>query len=134
MKKILCLILLAIIVAVTLASCSDDSPISTDTHTPNNTNVSETKDETFEDFKSHLYGNWICTNGESEPIDESTINGTPYTVKEIKKDSYGNLTYTVTVNGSDVIYTVYRYKVGFAEYSYMEAVFTAKDIVFKFSK
>jgi len=33
-----------------------------------------------------------------------------------------------------VIYTVYRYKVGYAEYSYMEAVFTAKDIVFKFSK
>jgi len=126
--------LISISVMLPLASCSGQVPEDPWPVDSNGAQVSDTKDETFEDFKSHLYGDWVCTNGEHEPINESTINGTPYTVKDIKKDSYGNLTYTVTVNGSDVIYTVYRYKVGYAEYSYMEAVFTAKDIVFKFSK
>lgn len=133
MKKVLLFLFLTIAV-LGLASCSVQEPTDTGSDIITNAEVSDTKDETFEDFKSHLYGDWVCTNGESEPIDKDTINGTPYTVKDIKKDSYGNLTYAVTVNGSEVIYTVYRYKVGFAEYSYMEAVFTAKDIVFKFSK
>ena len=83
---------------------------------------------------TYLYGNWRTAEGAYEPIDESTVNGSPYTVKEIKRESNGNIIATLTVDKSDVVYTVYRYKTGYAEYSYMEALFTAKGITFKFTK
>ena len=83
---------------------------------------------------TYLYGNWRTDAGVSEPIDERTVNGSPYTVKEIRRESNGDITATLVVDNSDVVYTVYRYKTGYAEYSYMEALFTAKNITFKFSK
>ena len=83
---------------------------------------------------TYLYGNWRTDEGVSEPIDERTVNGSPYTVKEIRRESNGDITATLVVDNSDVVYTVYRYKTGYAEYSYMEALFTAKNITFKFSK
>ena len=83
---------------------------------------------------TYLYGNWRTDAGVYEPIDERTVNGSPYTVKEIRRESNGDITATLVVDNSDVIYTVYRYKTGYAEYSYMEALFTAKNITFKFSK
>ena len=83
---------------------------------------------------TYLYGNWRTDAGVYEPIDERTVNGSPYTVKEIRRESNGDITATLVVDNSDVVYTVYRYKTGYAEYSYMEALFTAKNITFKFSK
>ena len=83
---------------------------------------------------SYLAGEWVNDRGVKEPIDDKTVNGSPYTVKSISKDERGNITATLLVDNSDVVYTVYRYKVGYAEYCYMEALFTAKGITFKYSK
>ncbi len=83
---------------------------------------------------SYLFGDWVSSYGDTEKIDENTINGSPYTLKAIREDSSYNITAIVEVNGSEVTYKIYRYYVGYAEYSYMEAVVETKDVVFKFSK
>ena len=134
MKKYTALILLALCL-VFICSCNNTAPdnITTQKDTAPDVTV-EGAGDPFEEYRKHLYGNWINTDGDSEPIDEETVNGTPYTIKDITRDAKGNLIYTLTVGESDVIYTVYRYKTGYAEYSYMEANFGAKDVVFKFHK
>ena len=131
MKKIL-LILASMMLLLSLCSCI----VPLDTDAPDGTPSVTFPPDTSEDVPpiTFLYGNWRTEAGVYEPIDETTVNGSPYTVKDIKRESNGDIVATLVVNNSDVVYTVYRYKTGYAEYSYMEALFTAKDITFKFSK
>ncbi len=131
MKKRFFIAFIALL-AVLLCSCKKAPP--KDTTLPSETNFSDSSSDTQNDVYDILYGEWINELGESEPIDENTVNGTPYTLKSAVKNERGDITYILTVNNSDVKYTVYRYKVGYAEYSYMEAVIGTKDAVFKFSK
>ena len=141
-KKLLCLTLVACTI-LALCSCTEkvqkDTESSEDipevTETTAITTTSADKETTGEvPLVSYLEGNWVNENGVREPIDDKTVNGSPYTVKSIDKDANGNITATLLVDNSDVVYTVYRYKVGYAEYSYMEVLFTAKNITFKYSK
>ncbi len=127
MKKFIALLFL-VLCLLAFGSCKKDDT------TPTTSNTTQSTQNSPEDYIVFLYGEWICTNGEREPIDENTVNGTPYILKDISRDERGDITYTLTVNNSDVLYKVYRYKEGYAEYSYMEADFTAKDAVFKFYK
>ncbi len=133
MKKYIALVLLSLCL-IFIYSCKNTVP---DVTAPADTSpdaTGESAGDPFDEYKKHLYGDWISSGGEREPIDEKTVNGTPYTIKDITRDSKGNLIYTLTVGESEVVYTVYRYKTGYAEYSYMEANFGAKDVVFKFHK
>ncbi len=127
MKKLLSL-LAALTLLLTLTSCL----VPMETEPPSVTFPPDTS-ESIPPI-NFLYGNWKTLSGASEPIDENTVNGSPYTVKEIKRENNGNITATLVVDKSDVVYTVYRYKTGYAEYSYMEALFTAKDTTIIFSK
>ncbi len=126
-------LLFSAILCIALCSCNftpSNNPAKTDTETK--TPITETNEN--DNYRFYLYGGWIAQNGETEPIDEHTVNGTPYTIKDIVKDERGDLTFTLSVGNSNVTYKVYRYKVGYAEYSYMEAILDSKDAVFKFHK
>ncbi|MEE1358052.1 MAG: hypothetical protein UHG68_10880 [Clostridia bacterium] len=135
MKKIALLLTLALLSLSLLCSCTEHN---NEKNTEDqNGSVSQDQNGSTEQetpITEYLYGNWINEHGESEPIDKETVNGSPYTVKSIAKDEYGNIKAVLTVDGSEVTYIVYRYYVGYAEYSYMEALFSAKDITFKYSK
>ncbi len=132
-KKLLCA-LCTLCALLSLCSCSLFVPMETEWYEdlPPATLPPDTSSD--DPLISYLEGDWVNDRGVREPIDSKTVNGSPYTVKSIKKESNGNITATLIVDNSDVVYTVYRYKTGYAEYCYMEVLFTAKDIVFKYSK
>ncbi len=132
MKKSVLLALFIITFSCMLCSCADTPAETQWWEGVSTTQAPDTEADILP--VEHLYGEWKTESGEREPIDKNTVNGSPYTVKSVSEDEYGNITATLTVDGSDVVYTVYRYKVGYSEYSYMEARFTAKDITFVFTK
>ena len=56
-----------------------------------------------------LFGAWKNEHGEPEPIDENSVGGSRYTIKEATQNAYGDITATLIINDSEVVYTVYRY-------------------------
>ncbi len=136
MKKLAAILIMSILILPVLCSCTAQKDTDTQWWEDTSALTSAGSEDTAEppSLISHLFGEWKNQHGIVEPIDEKTVAGSPYTVKSIKEDERANITATLTVDGSDVVYTVYRYKVGYAEYSYMEARFTAKDILFTYTK
>lgn len=124
------------ILSLILCLCACSAGEGKDTEWWENTGSADSSSETDAPSSpiSHLYGEWKNEQGDREPIDEHTVGGSAYTVKSVVEDEYGNITATLTVNSSEVVYKVYRYKVGYAEYSYMEALVGAKGITIVYTK
>ena len=124
------------ILSLMLCLCACSMGDSKETEWWENTGSADTSSEADapQPLISHLWGEWKNEQGEREPIDEHTVGGSAYTTKSVTEDEYGNITAILTVNDSDVTYKIYRYKVGYAEYSYMEALVGAKGITIVYTK
>lgn len=92
------------------------------------------QDSAQSDPIQHLYGEWKNEQGEREIIDADTVGGSRYTVESVDVNEYGNVTVKVCIGSSHVTYTVFRYTVGYAEYSYMEALMETKGITIIYTK
>lgn len=133
MKKSL-LIALIFTLILTVCACKKDP---SDTEWYEDTGAQSTTEDTSTSEPSptdHLMGEWKNEQGEREIIDGSTIGGAQYTIDSVNTNEYGDVTVRVCINNSHVTYTVYRYKVGYAEYSYMEALIEAKGITISYTK
>ena len=135
MKKVIIAVMLTVAL-FSVCSCASKSETTAwweDTFTSTNTNEVPA-DTQAPSPVSHLYGEWKNSYGDREIIDAETIGGVRYSVKSVEESPYGDVTVTVSLNGSDVVYTVYRYKVGYAEYSYLEAYIAVKNVTVSYSR
>lgn len=132
MKRIL---LSIIILSLALCVCAcKRSPSDTQWWEDTGTQSTDTEGSAQPSPIEHLYGEWENEQGEREIIDADTIGGSGYSVDSVTVNEYGDVTAKVSVSGSHVIYTVYRYKVGYAEYSYMQAHIEAKNVTINYTK
>ena len=135
MKKVIIAVMLtvALLSVCSCASTSETTAWWEDTYTNTNTQQVPTDTQAPSPI-SHLYGEWKNSTGDREIIDADTIGGIRYSVKSVEENPYGDVTVTLSLNGSDVVYTVYKYKVGYAEYSYLEAYLAVKNITVSYSR
>ena len=126
MKRFVTIILSALLALSLFCSC--DTPPS-----PNDVTM-PVEDSEKASLLSLFYGEWTSESGEKELIDESGIGGSPYSVLNVTQDGAYNITALFSIGGASYTYKLYRYYVGYAEYSYMEVTLPSKDVMIKFSK
>ena len=136
MKKAIIAVML-IVAVLSVCSCASQSETTAwweDTYTNTDTENAPQTTTAAPTPISRIYGEWKNSTGDREIIDADTIGGIRYSVKSVEENPYGDVTVTVSLNGSDVVYTVYRYKVGYAEYSYLEAYIAVKNLTVSYSR
>lgn len=126
MKKTVILILAAILALSLLCSC-DTTPSPDDVTIP----ISDSEQHTM---LSYFFGEWTSEHGEKEIIDATGIAGSSYSVESLTQDGAYNITAVIRMSGGLYTYKLYRYYVGYAEYSYMEVSLPSKDVIIKYSK